>query len=209
MPKSSAGNNQGFAYQALLGTTSKQTIGFLVEVLDEGDSTESYLFESKLKGYVGWRWSVTVYAPEGQEPTVSEILLMPGVDSLVAPDWVPWSERLADYKALQAELEAQAALDAEEAEEADESDDSDEADDVDEAEDADALALADDQDEAAEVSTEDEAASDANDSDDEPSLAVADLEEGENAKGNAEKARRKPPRFLRRRKRGAKNKSED
>lgn len=206
MPKSSAGNNQGFAYQALLGTTSKQTIGFLVEVLDEGDSTESYLFESKLKGYVGWRWSVTVYAPEGQEPTVSEILLMPGVDSLVAPDWVPWSERLADYKALQAELEAQAALDAEEA---DESDDSDEADHVDAAEDADALALADDQDEAAEVSTEDEAASDSNDSDDEPSLAVADLEEGENAKGNPEKARRKPPRFLRRRKRGAKNKSED
>jgi Protein of unknown function (DUF3027) len=203
MPKSSAGNNQGFAYQALLGTTSKQTIGFLVEVLDEGDSTESYLFESKLKGYVGWRWSVTVYAPEGQEPTVSEVLLMPGVDSLVAPDWVPWSERLADYKALQAELEAQAALDAEEAEE---SDDSDEADDVDE---ADALALAEEQDEAAEVSAEDEEASDSNDSDDEPSLAVADLEEGENAKGNAEKARRKPPRFLRRRKRGAKNKSED
>ena len=206
MPKSSAGNNQGFAYQALLGTTSKQSIGFLVEVLDEGDSTESYLFESKLKGYVGWRWSVTVYAPEGQEPTVSEVLLMPGVDSLVAPDWVPWSERLADYKALQAELEAQAALDAEEA---DESDDSDEADDVDEAEDADALALADDQDEAAEDSSEDEEASDSNDSDDEPSSAVADLEEGENAKGNAEKARRKPPRFLRRRKRGAKNKSED
>ncbi len=203
MPKSSAGNNQGFAYQALLGTTSKQTIGFLVEVLDEGDSTESYLFESKLKGYVGWRWSVTVYAPEGQEPTVSEVLLMPGVDSLVAPDWVPWSERLADYKALQAELEAQAALDAEEAEE---SDDSDEADDVDE---ADALALAEEQDEAAEVSAEDEEASDSNDSDDEPSLAVTDLEEGENAKGNAEKARRKPPRFLRRRKRGAKNKSED
>lgn len=203
MPKSSAGNNQGFAYQALLGTTSKQTIGFLVEVLDEGDSTESYLFESKLKGYVGWRWSVTVYAPEGQEPTVSEVLLMPGVDSLVAPDWVPWSERLADYKALQAELEAQAALDAEEAEE---SDDSDEADDVDE---ADALALAEEQDEAAEVSAEDEEASDSNDSDDEPSLAVADLEEGENAKGNPEKARRKPPRFLRRRKRGAKNKSED
>ncbi|BDS49403.1 DUF3027 domain-containing protein [Rhodoluna sp. KAS3] len=206
MPKSSAGNNQGFAYQALLGTTSKQTIGFLVEVLDEGDSTESYLFESKLKGYVGWRWSVTVYAPEGQEPTVSEVLLMPGVDSLVAPDWVPWSERLADYKALQAELEAQAALDAEEAEE---SDDSDEADDVDEAEDADALALAEEQDEAAEVSAEDEEASVSNDSGDEPSLAVADLEEGENAKGNAEKARRKPPRFLRRRKRGAKNKSED
>jgi hypothetical protein len=37
-----------------------------------------------------------------------------GEESLAAPAWVPWSERLADYQALQAELEKQAALDAEE-----------------------------------------------------------------------------------------------
>jgi hypothetical protein len=59
--------------------------------------------------------------------------MMPGADSLVAPNWVPWSERLADYKALQAELEAQAALDAEEAaalaEGSEDADDDDEDDD--------------------------------------------------------------------------------
>jgi hypothetical protein len=64
--------------------------------------------------------------------------MMPGADSLVAPNWVPWSERLADYKALQAELEAQAALEAEEAaalaEGSEEPDDDDEDDEDDEEE---------------------------------------------------------------------------
>jgi hypothetical protein len=58
--------------------------------------------------------------------------MMPGEAALVAPKWVPWSERLADYKALQIELEAQAAaLAAEEAalaadSESDDDDDDDE-----------------------------------------------------------------------------------
>jgi hypothetical protein len=59
--------------------------------------------------------------------------MLPGDDALVAPNWVPWSERLADWKALQAELEAQAAAEAAEAAEA-EADE--EASDEDEAEDS-------------------------------------------------------------------------
>jgi hypothetical protein len=38
--------------------------------------------------------------------------MVPGEDSLVAPKWIPWSERLADYQALQLELERQAFIDA-------------------------------------------------------------------------------------------------
>jgi hypothetical protein len=38
--------------------------------------------------------------------------MVPGNDSLIAPKWVPWSERLADYQALQLELERQAFIDA-------------------------------------------------------------------------------------------------
>jgi hypothetical protein len=86
-----------------------------------------------MKGYVGWNWSVSLFAND-EDATVSEVTLMPGDDSLIAPNWIPWSERLADYKALQAELEAQAAL---EAEENDESDDDEDADEVEEAESAD------------------------------------------------------------------------
>lgn len=91
----------------------KVAFGPFIDRVDEGEDTFSYLFKSELKGYVDWHWSVTIYQPAKSEPTVSELVLLPGETSLVAPDWVPWSERLADYKALQAELELQAALEAE------------------------------------------------------------------------------------------------
>lgn len=114
MPKTKIEDQRVFALAAL--TAAESGIGEFISMTDEGEGAVTYLFESKIKGYLDWRWSVTLYQVAGVEPTVSEIVLLPGENSLVAPDWVPWSERLADYKALQAELEAQAALDAEEAE---------------------------------------------------------------------------------------------
>ncbi|MEY4494602.1 MAG: hypothetical protein RL570_717 [Actinomycetota bacterium] len=181
MPKSPALEQKDFARSALIEATSKSKVGNFIEVFEEGEGVATYLFENNQKGYVGWRWSVTIFQADPSEAaTVSEILLMPGPDSLVAPDWVPWSERLADYKALQLELEKQAALDAEDAEEADDADDSDD--------DSDADA---DSDEEVEDSVEESTEAD---------LAVADLEEGENAEDDSEDTGRKPPRFLRRRK---------
>jgi hypothetical protein len=45
--------------------------------------------------YRGWRWAVTLArAPRSKHVTVDEIVLLPGEDALLAPDWVPWSERL-------------------------------------------------------------------------------------------------------------------
>ncbi|MBP6087721.1 MAG: DUF3027 domain-containing protein, partial [Rhodoluna sp.] len=114
MPKTL--DNKTAAYNAAVEASSRNAVGFFIESIEEDEGVVTYLFEGKLKGYVGWRWSVSVFQSDEESPvTISEVLLVPGPDSLVAPDWVPWSERLADYKALQAELEAQAALDAEEA----------------------------------------------------------------------------------------------
>jgi hypothetical protein len=177
MPKSPVLDQKDFAREALIAATSKSKVGNFIEVIEEGDGLASYLFENNQKGYLGWRWSVTIFQGESAEPTVSEIVLMPGPDSLVAPDWVPWSERLADYKALQLELEKQAALDAEEAEdsEADTDSDSDEE----------------------EVEAESEAVAEESN---EGESAVANLEEGEDAENDSEDTGRKPPRFLRRRK---------
>ena len=177
MPKSSVLEQKNFAREALIAATSKSKVGNFIEVVEEGDGLASYLFENNQKGYVGWRWSVTIFQADSAEPTVSEIVLLPGPDSLVAPDWVPWSERLADYKALQLELEKQAALDAEESDDdtdidADESESSEE-----------------------EVESEDVAEESA-----ESESAVANLEEGEDAQDDSEDTGRKPPRFLRRRK---------
>jgi hypothetical protein len=178
MPKSKVLEQKDFAREALISATSKSKVGNFIEVIEEGDGLASYLFENNQKGYVGWRWSVTIFQADSAEPTVSEIVLLPGPDSLVAPDWVPWSERLADYKALQIELEKQAALDAEEAEDSDDDTDTD----SDESE---------SDDEEVEVTAEESAESES---------AVANLEEGEDAKDDSEDTGRKPPRFLRRRK---------
>jgi hypothetical protein len=56
----------------------------------------SHLFEANVPGYQGWRWSVTVATdPDADAPvTVSEVVLIPGPDALVAPAWVPWERRV-------------------------------------------------------------------------------------------------------------------
>lgn len=118
---------QDRARQAAVEFANSQSVGEFISVIDEGDNVSTFLFESKLKGYVGWNFSVSLFS-DGDQTTVSEVNLMPGENSLLAPNWVPWSERLADYKALQAELEAQAAAEAAEAEGSAEENDS--ADDV-------------------------------------------------------------------------------
>ena len=47
------------------------------------------------RAYGGWRWAVTVArAPRAKIVTVDESVLLPGPDSLLAPAWVPWQDRL-------------------------------------------------------------------------------------------------------------------
>ncbi|RIJ76706.1 DUF3027 domain-containing protein [Nakamurella silvestris] len=44
--------------------------------------------------YRGWAWSVTIAVLPGSEPTISEVVLLPGEDSLLAPAWLPWDQRI-------------------------------------------------------------------------------------------------------------------
>ena len=195
MPKTN--DNKTFAYNAAVEAASRNAVGFFIDSIEEDEGVVTYLFEGKLKGYAGWRWSVSVFQGDGDAaPTISEVLLVPGPDSLVAPDWVPWSERLADYKALQAELEAQAALEAEEAEEAEDGEDSEDSDLADETE-SEESSEATDEVEEAEVEEEAEAES-----------AATNVEESVEAEADTGKTRKRP-RFLRRRNRGAGKKKND
>jgi len=59
-------------------------------------------FVSTLSGYPGWHWSVSAAQVPGDEPTVLEAELMPGEGALLSPDWVPWVDRLEEYRAAQA-----------------------------------------------------------------------------------------------------------
>lgn len=46
-------------------------------------------------GYRGWFWAVTLTrVPRGRAATICEVALQPGPDSLLAPPWVPYAQRL-------------------------------------------------------------------------------------------------------------------
>ncbi|MGW1295270.1 DUF3027 domain-containing protein [Streptomyces sp. NPDC002533] len=70
-------------------------VGEHVGVVSEGDRVVTHYFEAKEPGYRGWRWAVTVArASRAKNVTLDETVLLPGADALLAPEWVPWSERL-------------------------------------------------------------------------------------------------------------------
>jgi len=69
-------------------------VGIHVGVRPEGEHAATHAFAANLPGYVGWYWAVTmVRAPDGPA-NVAEVVLLPGEGALLAPAWVPWSERL-------------------------------------------------------------------------------------------------------------------
>src|SRR6516165_5255352 len=61
----------------------------------EADRIVTHLFACLDPAYRGWRWAVTLTrASRAKTATVSESVLLPGPDSILAPEWVPWRERL-------------------------------------------------------------------------------------------------------------------
>ncbi|WP_374968149.1 DUF3027 domain-containing protein [Terrabacter sp. BE26] len=53
-------------------------------------------FECTSPGYRGWKWGVSVArAPRAKVATVCETNLLPGPDAILAPEWLPYADRLA------------------------------------------------------------------------------------------------------------------
>jgi hypothetical protein len=70
-------------------------LGAQAEPALEGEHVVSHAFAAQQPGYRGWRWTVTVArAPEADDVTVDEVVLLPGPEALLAPAWVPWSDRV-------------------------------------------------------------------------------------------------------------------
>ncbi|AXK32307.1 DUF3027 domain-containing protein [Streptomyces armeniacus] len=70
-------------------------VGDWIEAVADGDRVVTHLFECQEPGYRGWRWASTVArASRAKVVTLDETVLLPGPDALLAPEWVPWSERL-------------------------------------------------------------------------------------------------------------------
>jgi len=170
------------ARTALLEITTDDTIGEVIGHIDEGDLVVSLLFDCLMTGYPGWRWTVSLARVDANsEPKVLETELTPGDDSLLAPAWVPWSDRLIDD---------------------DISADVDEADSDDDEDDESDCSNDDESDDAAGVDSDESADDDADDAldaldgiDFDEALAAAELNPGETAEaeGDADDSAPQPP----------------
>jgi hypothetical protein len=71
-------------------------VGDFVSVeYDDENRVATYLFDAKIDGYRGWRWCITVAKVDiDATPTICDVVILPGPDSLIAPDHVPYMERI-------------------------------------------------------------------------------------------------------------------
>jgi hypothetical protein len=84
------------ARQAAVDVAGEAQVGDPVGLDAEGDRVVTHHFACLSAGYRGWRWAVTVSrVPRARTATVSEVVLLPGPTAVLAPTWLPWSDRVA------------------------------------------------------------------------------------------------------------------
>lgn len=119
---------EALSRSALAEITPERSVGQLREVDDSVDGLVTLTFSTTMGGYPGWVWTVAVSTIDPANPSVLETELMPGDGALLAPDWVPWADRLDEYIAQQAEQAAANADDDDSDDDGDHDSDDDDAD---------------------------------------------------------------------------------
>ncbi len=89
---------EALAREALAEVTPRESVGGLLGADRSADDVTDLAFASRLPGYADWRWTVSMVQLPDDEPSVLEVELLPGDGALLAPPWVPWAERLAEYR---------------------------------------------------------------------------------------------------------------
>lgn len=83
------------ARTAIEGITAASDVGQHLAAKSEGDRLVTHLFECRLPGYAGWQWfAVLTRNSRSKVVTVNELGLLPSEESILAPEWVPWAERV-------------------------------------------------------------------------------------------------------------------
>lgn len=83
------------ARAAAVDDAGEAMVGEHLGVVMEGERLATHSFACLSPAYVGWRWAVTVArVSRSKTVTVCDVVLLPGAHALVAPPWVPWSERV-------------------------------------------------------------------------------------------------------------------
>jgi hypothetical protein len=72
-----------------------QVGGFVSVDFDDDNRVATYLFEANLAGYKGWRWCITIAKVDTDaQPTICDVVVLPGPDALRAPEWIPYRDRI-------------------------------------------------------------------------------------------------------------------
>ena len=95
---SKANKNLALANEAL-AEFSDGSFSDLISEAEISKGVTEFRYGCTKRGSEGWHWVVTLTQPDGRKPaTISEITLMAGPDALLAPEWIPWSERLKEFR---------------------------------------------------------------------------------------------------------------
>lgn len=71
-----------------------ELVGEYLGAVRQDDVAFDAAFAAADRGYLGWYWSVTLAVVEPGRQTISEVVLLPGEQALLAPPWVPWDQRI-------------------------------------------------------------------------------------------------------------------
>jgi hypothetical protein len=83
------------ARAAIVEGSGDDAVGEYLGVGYEDPTSATHRFLAHLPGYQGWQWAVVVASyPGSDHATVSEVVLVPGPGALLAPEWLPWDQRV-------------------------------------------------------------------------------------------------------------------
>lgn len=108
--------NAELASELMLAELRSDSYGDFVSETEPAKGVIELRYLCQMRGYSGWHWLVTLTQPDKRKPaTISELNLVASEDALLAPEWVPWSERLSEFrKQLRAEGKAKTDAEADE-----------------------------------------------------------------------------------------------
>ena len=83
------------ARTAIMEYSGEDVVGEYLGAGFDDPSAATHRFLATMPGYQGWQWAVVVAAyPGADHATISEVVLVPGPTALLAPQWVPWHDRV-------------------------------------------------------------------------------------------------------------------
>lgn len=83
------------ARAAIIEYSGEGVVGEYLGASFDDPASVTHRFLATMSGYHGWQWAVVLATyPGADHTTVSEVVLVPGPDALLAPEWVPWHERV-------------------------------------------------------------------------------------------------------------------